>query len=58
MIAGLYVDTLNLSNEKGNFENFKGYGEVGIGSLVWKKIKFEVQLNADSETVLCKPDEM
>lgn len=52
------MDQVELIEEVGNREKYRGYGEVRIGSLVWKKIRFEINLTADSEQILYKLDEM
>ncbi len=48
------MDNVEKIKEIGEIEKFRGYGEVRIGSLIWKKIKFEISLDADSERVLYK----
>lgn len=43
-----------VEQQSGQVEKFRGVGEVEIGGLVVKKIKFEITLENDSERVLYK----
>ena len=52
------IDNIEKIDQTGDIEKFRGTGEVRIGSLVMNKIKFEINLDGDSEKVLYKLDEM
>jgi hypothetical protein len=52
------IDNIEKSDRLGNIEKYRGTGEVRIGSLVLKKIKFEINLDSDSERILYKLDEI
>ena len=54
----LAVNSIRQIEETGKLEKYRGIGEVRIGSLVWKRIKFEVNLDETSGNVIYKLDEM
>ena len=43
--------------ENGGTEKFRGVGEARIGAFVWKKVRFEITLEEDTENVLYKTED-
>ena len=54
----LAVNNIRKVEGTDNIEKYRGIGEVRIGSLVWKRIKFEIRLDKISGNVIYKLDEM
>lgn len=54
----LAISNISQVKDIHSMEKFRGIGEVRIGSLVWKRIKFEIKFDETSENVIYKLNEM
>lgn len=52
------IDDVERIRDPDRTEKFRGFGEARIGSLIWKKIRFEIRLAEDGEKILYRLEDI